>query len=82
MPTILRLGNLRIVIFPNDHRPAHVHVVSPAGEAKIRIGTLSRKPSLLQNDGLSKKELSVALEIVDLEWKLLRQRWRDIHGNR
>ncbi|WHZ20694.1 MAG: hypothetical protein OJF55_002843 [Rhodanobacteraceae bacterium] len=27
MPTILRLGGLRVVIYPNDHRPAHVHVI-------------------------------------------------------
>jgi hypothetical protein len=82
MPTVLRVGNLRIVIFANDHRPAHVHIISPTGEAKVRIGTLSRKPSLLQNDGLSRKELGAALEIIDQEWKLLRQRWKEIHGNR
>ncbi|MCY4396412.1 MAG: DUF4160 domain-containing protein [Rhodospirillaceae bacterium] len=33
MPTVLRLDGLRVVIYPNDHRPAHVHVVGGDGEA-------------------------------------------------
>jgi hypothetical protein len=32
MPTVLRIGGLRVAIYPNDHRPAHVHVVGD-GEA-------------------------------------------------
>ena len=27
MPTILRVSNLRFVVYPNDHSPAHVHVI-------------------------------------------------------
>jgi hypothetical protein len=27
MPTVLWIGNLRVVVYPNDHRPAHVHVI-------------------------------------------------------
>ncbi|MCF3947436.1 DUF4160 domain-containing protein [Acidiphilium iwatense] len=26
MPTVLRIGGLRVVVYPNDHRPPHVHV--------------------------------------------------------
>jgi hypothetical protein len=26
MPTVHRFDGLRVVIYPNDHRPAHVHV--------------------------------------------------------
>ena len=33
MPTVFRLNGLRVVIYPNDHRPAHVHVKGAAGEA-------------------------------------------------
>jgi hypothetical protein len=29
MPTVLRSGSLRVVIYPNDHPPAHVHVLGP-----------------------------------------------------
>lgn len=30
MPTVWRIGTHRVVIYPNDHRPAHVHVVGVA----------------------------------------------------
>lgn len=33
MPTVLRLDGLRVVIYPDDHRPAHVHVIGAGGEA-------------------------------------------------
>jgi hypothetical protein len=26
MPTVMRFDGLRVLIYPNDHRPAHVHV--------------------------------------------------------
>ena len=38
MPTVLRIGGLRFVIWPNDHDPAHVHVFSAEAEAKIELG--------------------------------------------
>ena len=33
MPTVLRIGGLRVAIFPSDHLPAHVHVIGAEGEA-------------------------------------------------
>lgn len=39
-PTILRTASLRVVIFPKDHSPPHVHVFGPEGEAKFEIDTL------------------------------------------
>ncbi|MDE2458070.1 MAG: DUF4160 domain-containing protein [Rhodospirillales bacterium] len=29
MPTVLRFNGICVVIYPNDHRPAHVHVKEP-----------------------------------------------------
>jgi len=37
MPTVLRLGALRVVVYPNDHRPAHVHVIGNGCEAVFRL---------------------------------------------
>ena len=36
MVTVLRAQGLRVVIFLNDHHPAHVHVFGD-GEAKINL---------------------------------------------
>jgi Domain of unknown function (DUF4160) len=33
MPTVHRFDGLRVVIYPNDHRPAHVHVKGAGGES-------------------------------------------------
>ena len=36
MPTVLRRGRLRIVIYPADHKPAHIHAIGPDGEAVFK----------------------------------------------
>ena len=38
MVTVLRAEGLRVVIFTNNHEPAHVHVFG-SGEAKIESTT-------------------------------------------
>jgi len=37
MPTILRFGGLRVVIYPNDHAPGHVHVIGADCEAVFEL---------------------------------------------
>jgi len=37
MPTILRFNGLRVVVYPNDHRPAHVHVIGAGCEAVFNL---------------------------------------------
>lgn len=37
MPTVLRSGGLRVVIYPNDHAPAHVHVLGPGWVVVINL---------------------------------------------
>lgn len=46
MPTVLRIGGLRFVIWPNDHDPAHVHVFSAEAQAKIELGGAKWTPSI------------------------------------
>lgn len=52
-PTIFKIWNFRIVIYPKDHKPAHVHVIGPGAEAKFDIKTLE----CLDNYGFSEKTL-------------------------
>ena len=80
MPTVLRLGSLRVVIYPNDHEPPHVHLVGPDCHARIRLGTDKRKPSILSNDGVPARLLGRALMAIDLENTLLRKAWRQRNG--
>jgi hypothetical protein len=50
MPTVLRVGGLRVVIYPNDHPPAHVHVLGPGWLVVIHLfGRRSGKRSIAAN---------------------------------
>ena len=44
--TVLRANGLRVVIFVNDHLPAHVHVFGD-GEAKINLLGVHGTPVLI-----------------------------------
>lgn len=39
MPTIHRIGNIRLAMFSNDHEPAHVHLEGPGWRLKVELGT-------------------------------------------
>lgn len=40
MGKLLQIGNITIRVYSRDHRPAHLHVISPDCEALIRLDTL------------------------------------------
>lgn len=58
MPTVMRLDGLRIVICPNDHRPAHVHVIGAGGEAVFVLHCPDGPPGLRESYGFKRSELS------------------------
>jgi len=57
MPTVHRAGNLRFVVFLNDHDPPHVHVFSRNGEAKLLLGPEGGHPTLAWARGFTRSEL-------------------------
>ncbi len=81
MPTILRIGGLRVVIYPNDHPPPHVHVVGPSGEAVLLLNCPTGPVALRENHGF--KASAIRLMAVDLlaHVAVLCGEWRRIHGN-
>lgn len=80
MPTILRIGGLRVVIYPNDHCPAHVHVIGD-GEAVFNLNCPDGPPELRESYGFNRSD------VVRIEGGLvghlgtLCSEWRDIHGH-
>jgi hypothetical protein len=40
MPTLARLSNSKICIFPGDHAPPHFHLMGPGWKVTIEITTL------------------------------------------
>ena len=81
MPTVLRFGKLRVMIYTNDHRPLHVHVIGPGAQARILLGEEGERPRLMTNEGLSGRQLGQALVEIGRNRDLLVQRWREIHGD-
>jgi hypothetical protein len=77
MVTIFRAAGLRIVIFVDDHEPAHVHVYGD-GEAKIDIATEAAR--LVWTVGMKKNELRRAMNVVSENRGAFLARWREIHG--
>jgi hypothetical protein len=78
--TILRVGKLRVMIYSNDHPPAHVHIVGPSGSARVLLGDRDRLPLLLENEGLSRRQLILALRAVREHRQQLADAWNRIHG--
>ena len=79
MVTVLHAHGLRVVIFVNDHRPAHVHVFGD-GEAKINLLGSDGAPALVWADGMSRGEIRRAMRTVTEQQTALLARWEDIHG--
>ncbi|WP_424137830.1 DUF4160 domain-containing protein [Roseomonas chloroacetimidivorans] len=76
---MLRAEGLRVVIYTNDHMPAHVHVLGD-GEVKIDLAGPQGAPVLVWADGMTHGEVRRAMRLVTEQQAFLRQRWEDIHG--
>jgi hypothetical protein len=81
MPTVLRLGSLRVVIYPNDHRPAHVHVIGPAGEAVFLLNCPDGPPDLRENYGFPRKEVNRIIDQLADALAQLCNEWSQLHGH-
>lgn len=81
MPTIININGFRIIIWPADHEPPHVHVFKNNGEAKISIGSVDELPQLIMIYDLTKPEIRQAWELVAEHQQVLITAWRNIHGN-
>jgi len=53
VPTVLRFDGLRAAIYPNDHRPAHAHVIGPGSEAVFHLNCPGGPVSLRESYGFS-----------------------------
>ena len=76
MPTILRAGACRIVVYTNDHPPAHVHVLGPGWAVVVNlIG-----PSVREIINCGDREAREALALIAAHHKELLEAWSRIHG--
>jgi hypothetical protein len=76
MPTILRVDGWRVVIYPNDHLPAHVHVTGPGWVIVINL----EGPDIREVIGCDEREARHVLRRVTEHRAMLIEAWRRFHG--
>jgi hypothetical protein len=81
MVTVDRVGGLRVVIYPNDHRPAHVHVISKDCEAFFKLNCPEGPPKLRENYNFPASELSKIKAALEERITHLCAEWSRIHGS-
>ncbi|CAH2395504.1 DUF4160 domain-containing protein [Mesorhizobium escarrei] len=80
MPTVFRFNGLRVVIYPNDHRPAHVHVKGAVGEAVFILHCPDGPPELRESFGFNRPDLGRIKDELANVLIVLCEEWRTIHG--
>jgi hypothetical protein len=80
MPTVLRFGANRVVIYFNDHLPAHVHVLGSGNEAVFALNCPGGPVLARENYGFALRELTRIATVLLQSVGLLCRAWREIHG--
>lgn len=78
MPTVLTIFGLRVVIYPNDHRPAHV--IGNGCEAVFKLHCPKGPPELREDYGFSRKDLVKIIGELTANLATLCNVWRQILG--
>jgi hypothetical protein len=79
MPTVLRSGGLRVVIYPDDHFPAHVHVLGE-GEAIFTLNCPDGPPQLRESVGFKVQALARIAKELPAHLADLCAKWSEIHA--
>jgi hypothetical protein len=80
MPTVMRIGGLRVMIWPNDHQPAHIHVVGGEGEAVFNLICPDGPPTLRGSYGFRAADLSRMTSALAIAVSALCADWSRVHG--
>ena len=82
MPTVLPVfKGRRVVIYPNDHLPPHVHVVGPGEHARFELLCDLGRVRLLSTIGFGLGQLRLIEAYLLNHLAHLCSEWGRIHGN-
>ena len=83
MPNVLPpLKGWRVVIYPNDHRPPHVHVIGTQERARFQLLCDLGQVRLLDNIGFSLSQLKHTESYLLNHITQLCKEWGRIHGHK
>ena len=81
MPTVLKIGNVRVAIYANDHPPPHVHAIRPGGgRAKFELNCPDGPVRLVEQARFRGAEIARIGAAVAAELSAICAEWRRIHG--
>jgi hypothetical protein len=80
VPTVLRFGGFRFVIYPNDHRPAHVRVIGAECEAVFDLHCAEGPCELRESYRFSKSAIRRIEKQINQQIDDLCVAWEAIHG--
>jgi hypothetical protein len=80
MPTVLRIGGLRVVVYLNDHHPAHVHVIGQRHEAVFELNGTNGTVAIRENYGFSRREIAAIDRALLRNLAALLTAWERVHG--
>jgi hypothetical protein len=81
MPTVLRIDGYMIMIYLQDHRPAHVHVSARGCELVVNLNQSPAYVSVRDNRGFKTSEIGSILRMVQRHRDRLDEMWKGIHGD-
>ena len=81
MPTILRINGLRVVIYPNDQRPPHVHIIGAEKEVVFNLGCPHGPPTLHASHGFTTAALNRVASALTSALSVLCGEWERIHDD-
>ena len=79
MPTILWFESLRVVIYPNDHVPEHVHIIGADCEAVFELHCPAGPVALREAYGFETRQLRSLMDQLNSALLELCGAWERIH---
>ena len=76
-PTVFADGNFRFFFFSREEPRCHIHVISPAGEAKF---WLEPEIELARSHGLSEHDVARARKLIEEREHAIRAAWAEHFG--
>ena len=81
MPTLLIIKGWRAVIYPNDHRPPHVHIIGSTEHARFELLCDLGFVRLLSNINFTLSQLRLIERRLLSNIAHLCHQWGQIHGH-
>lgn len=72
-------SGLRVVIYPNDHRPEHVRVIGAGAEAVFELRCPVAPVTLRESYGFTTRQLRRLIDKLTAVLPMLCNAWREIH---